>query len=543
MIKEDFHRQYLYGSSRLGTEADAAALSQRGAPIGVLGQTVLRRRVEEPSLIMGGAGSGKGACVGLYQLVHPSIHSFFVLDMGGQYFSTTWHYNLAQEREAYALNVEGVGAYPDINHRLDLWSILKPDDPLLLDNARRIAGMGVREENGGESEGDNAWVGKGARRWCARLLMGLVIAEGRVTPARFWEHLLRLDSDDEYFKDWSRPFEPISHDLYSTFLEIFTKKHGSEREYGAIMGKLKDDFDWLASETVAASVSGDSDYLAYLPDPNRKIAVYYVLNSGSGKLMESLTRMVVGVAMLHCTRFHQGKRPLFYLEEAATCGGANFIKRLVSECRKYMDTVLVYQSQGQLNHLFGRAGSQEIIESCGTQIILGGGIRDIHSAQRYAEMIGRTTVEYDDKLIQADRRFKAETARLEALMQGGHILEAERQYQHEASQSQRRRRIGRSVLDPAELMRLSNQVLIFSPGAGIPPILAEKLPKYFLNPALAGKYAPDPLFPPLDRIQIQHSFWGKQTKRYIRKSVPEKLAHWPNHINGEIAYVQGYKTW
>jgi type IV secretory pathway TraG/TraD family ATPase VirD4 len=50
--------------------------------------------------------------------------------------------------------------------------------------------------------------------------------------------------------------------------------------------------------------------------------------------------------------------------------------------------------------LFGRAGAQEIQESCGTQIILGGGIRDIDSARRYAEMIGRTTVYYDDKLAQ-----------------------------------------------------------------------------------------------------------------------------------------------
>jgi hypothetical protein len=84
---------------------------------------------------------------------------------------------------------------------------------------------------------------------------------------------------------------------------------------------------------------------------------------------------------------------------------------------------------------------------------------------------------------------------------------------------------------------------VFSPGAGIPPVLANKLPAYWQNPAMAGKYAPDPLFPPLDRVQIQHRVWGKQTKRFIRKTVPDKLAHWPNHINGEIAYVQGYKTW
>ena len=546
MQLDDYQRQHLYGSARFASEADAQALAKGAAPIGVLGSTIIRRRREEPTLVMGGAGSGKGANLGLYQPVHDSTGSFLLLDMGGQYLSTTWHYNLAQRREAYAINVEGASSYPDINHPLNLWGILQPDDPLLLDHARRIAGMAIT----GERQGDNGWVSDGAKRWCARLLVGLVILDQRVTPASFWQHVLTLDSDDEYFKHWSRQLAPetaFSHafkmEVYATALEIYSKKHHAEKEYGAIMGKLKDDFDWLSSPSVAASVSGEEDYLAYLPDPRRKVGIYYALKGGSGQFMESLTRMVVGIAMMHCTRHHQGKRPLFYLEEAATCGGAAFIKQLVSECRKYIDTVLVYQSQGQLTHLFGRAGAQEIQESCGTQIILGGGIRDINSARRYAEMIGRTTVYYDDKLAQEDRYFKAQEARQNALWQGDNLFDAERQYQHEMRQSQRRKRTGRYALDPAELMRLTDQILVFSPGAGIPPVLANKLPAYWQNPAMAGKYAPDPLFPPPDKVQIQHRVWGKQTKRFIRKAVPEKLAHWSNHINGEIAYVQGYKTW
>ncbi|MEC9360091.1 MAG: hypothetical protein VX836_19740, partial [Pseudomonadota bacterium] len=37
--------------------------------------------------------------------------------------------------------------------------------------------------------------------------------------------------------------------------------------------------------------------------------------------------------------------------------------------------------------------------------------------------------------------------------------------------------------------------------------------------------------------------WGKTQRRFIRKPVPSHLAHLPNHITGEIAYVQGYRTW
>ena len=374
-------------------------------------------------------------------------------------------------------------------------------------------------------------------------MTGLVKTEGRVTPARLWAHLNQLEVDNEYFKVWSQQLEPFGGDLYSTLVEIFSKKHGSEKEYGAIMGKLRDDLDWLASPAVADSVSGDEDYLAYLSDPRRKVGIYYVLKGGSGKFMESLTRMVVGIAKLHCMRSVTGVRPLFFLEEAATCGRADFIKELVSECRKYIDVVLVYQSLGQLVQLFNKAGAQEIQESCGMQIILGGGVRDIESARRYADMVGKMTLEMNDPVAQAERAYQAETARYNALWQGGNPLDAERVFQHQHAQSERRRQTGRYAIDPAEIMRLNQQVLIFTPGAGLPPILANKLPSYWKNPAMAGRYGPDPLFPPLDRVMVQHPFWGATNKRFIRKPVPAKLAHWPNHINGEIAYVEGYKTW
>ncbi len=540
MITQARYREYLHGSAKLGDEHDARRLSQGGAPVATLGSTVIRRRREEPCLIMGGAGSGKGAQLGIYFPVHPSTHSFFLLDMGGQYMSTTWHWNLAERREAYAINVEGASSYPDMQHKIDLWGILRKEDPLLLDNCRRIAAMAVTEN----AKSENNWVYEGAKRWLARIVCGLCLLEGKTTPKHLWQHLNQLEVSDDYFVAWSRQLKSFPVDVYTTMMEIYTKKHEAPREYGAIMGKLRDDLDWLSSNAVAEAVSGDEDILSYLPDPNRKIAIYYVLKSGSGKFMESLTRMTTGIAMLHCMRNYQGKRPLFYLEEAATCGGAHFIKQLVSECRKYMETVLVYQSQGQLDHLFGRAGATEIRESCGMQIVLGGGVRDIDSAKRYADMVGKMTLAINDPIAQADRAYKAEQVRQQLLWRSDqNPMDVEREYQHEMEQSQRQRKAGRYALDPSEIMRLTEQVLIFSAGAGVPPLLANKLPRYWDNPAMAGRFAPDLLFPPLDRVTVCHRVWGKRHKRFIRKPCPTRLAHWPNHMNGQIAYVQGYKTW
>jgi len=533
------YRHYAYGSSQFASEEEAQALTTGTGPIARLGNTVLRFRPEEPSIVFGGAGSGKGANLGIYQMVHPSINSLFVTDITGEHMSTTWHYNLKLGRDAYAINVEGAGAFPEINHPVHLWGILK-DDIYLYDNARRIAAMALTES---DSKGDNAWVGQGARRWLTRVMILLVLINGRVTPSDLFNLINAMDADDEVLKTWARSSEGMPYNIYSTLVEILRKKHGSEKEYGAIMGKIKDDLDWLSSPKVAETVSGDEDYLAYLADPTKKVAIYYVLRGGSSKEKESLTRMVVGISQLHCIRADKGAKPLFYLEEANACGGADFVIDAASLYRRFFSTVFVYQSYGQLVHLFGKARAQEMMDSCGTQVYLGGGIRDPESAKRLADAIGKTTIYIDDPMAQADRRHKADQALRHMLFEGMDPQKARRVYQHELNQSQQQRQAGRYAIDPAELMRLKNEVLILTPTLGLNPILAQKLLPYWQNYFMAGRYAPNPYFPPNDRVTIQRKRFGSATKRFIRKPVPKRFADIPNHVSGEIFYIDGFKTW
>ena len=344
-------------------------------------------------------------------------------------------------------------------------------------------GMGVV---GQDAKGDNAWVAQGAKRWGTRIQIHQVLTEGRTIPAGFWNTLNRIETDDEYFKAIGRSAEGMPYEVHSTFVEMYSKKHNSEKEWGAIMGCLKDSFDFLSSPKVAASVSGTADYLSDVANPDKMVGVYYTPPSGSGKFNESLTRMVVGIAQLHCIRAGLGARPQFYLEEAATCGGADFIKSAVSEYRKYFRTLLVYQSFGQLEHLFGKAGAQEIIDSCGMQLYMGGGIRAIASAQQLADTVGKTTIHIDDPMAQGNHRLRAEQARLSALFDGTDPLKAAHLAAHERAQSLQRRKSGRYALDPAEILRLKDEVLVVSPGSGLPPLLANKLPAYWTNPAMAG---------------------------------------------------------
>ena len=537
-MDDQFYTENPYGSTRFGTEEDARALATGYGPVGVLGDTVIRFPEQEPTIVFGGAGCGKFSVLGGYQLAHPSTGSFIVLDPGGQFFSTSWHWNLAAGRKAYAINPFEIGAYPDINHPVDLWSYLK-DDKFLFDNAEETAEAAIPES---AKKTDNDWVEVDARRWFSTTLIEQVLLEGRVTPASVWEMINQVDASDEALSMWCRAAEGLPYDVYSNMIEIYNRKIGSPKEYGAIMSHIKSSLRLLTSPQVSASISGDTDFFQLLADPEEAVGIYIGIPSGKGKKMRSFVRMLFRAAITHCTTAGLGARPLFYIEEAAILGAADYVKQLFSELRKFARTVAVYQSQGQPKGLFGAAGAQEIIDSAGMQIYPGGGIRSIESARNVADTVGQATISLNDPMAQAERAYNSMKAQLDVVYEGADPLQAALEEQHEKAQSTQQRKVGRYAIDPAEVMKLSDKVLVLSPGTGPPPVVADKLPPYYLNRAMNGRWGPDPLFPPLDRVKLTGRFFDRK-RRFITEDVPEHLSHWPQHNNGQISYVEGYKTW
>ncbi len=540
VFNEEFYARYQAGSTNVHDES-AKALLKGAGPIARSVHGILRFPSDLPTIVLGGAGSGKCANLGAMQFVHPSTESFFSLDPGGQFTSLNFHYNLQMGRAAYTLNPHKTGLYPDLNHPVHLFSILK-DDEKLFDRARKAADMALTNS---DKEGKNAWVRDDAIRWLTRILTSIVRLEGRVTPKRMWEVINLILTDDEFLTSWGRACADLPNQEYSCFLQMYQAKGKTSGEaFNAPISKMLSDLDWLSSEEIAESISGDDAYFEKLGDPSEKIAIYFQIEGGTTEENQSFVRFVVGIAQLNCVYANMGALPLFYLEECATCGNASFIRKAASEYRKYFRTVFIYQSLGQLSYHLGEHGATEILESCAYHIYLGGGIRAIKSAREIAEAIGKTTINVDPMMEQADRVYRAERALRNAYWYDIDLVEAAREYEHELQQSHTPQQIGRDAIAPAELTRLKDDVLILAPGMGIQPALAKKLPNYWDNPAMAGRYAPDPLFPPLDRVRIKRKLLpGHATHKFIRCAVPEHLADWPNHINGEIAYVQGYRTW
>ena len=538
-MDDRFYSENPFGSQRWGSTDDAVPLSRGGAPVAMLEGMPLRRREEEPTIFIGAGGTGKFANLGPIQIVHDSVDSFFLLDAGGQFMSTTWHWNLAEGRDVYAINPEGISAYPDICHGFNMFEGILARDKFLFDRSKAIANMTITKE-----PGENGWVAEGAERFYSRFLMRRALLQGDTTPVEPYQDINAFTASDEAAKALTLEAEHLPYDIAATLLELYQLKKGAQRTFGSYIGKIGTDLDYLSSPQMSKAISSrdNESPLAKLPIAGKKTGVYLPFITANAKANQSFLRTVTGIAMLHCQLANQGARPLFYLEEAAACGNADFIKQAVSQNRKFQQTVLVYQSFGQIEHHFGKAGATEIVDGCGMQVFLGGGMRSIESAKRGSETLGEGTIEAADPVRQADRRHHAREAMRNALWNGADIMNSAHQYHHEVQQSERGYLKGRALLSPAELLNLNRKfAVVLVPGLGLPPFLATKLPNYWQNPMMAGRYGPDPLFPPIDRVSIKRGLFSK-SRRFIRCDAPAHLRDRPAHINGQVAYVEGFRT-
>jgi type IV secretion system protein VirD4 len=84
----------------------------------------------------------------------------------------------------------------------------------------------------------------------------------------------------------------------------------------------------------------------------------------------------------------------FLIDEFCNIGRLPQFQERLSTMRSYgMSVMLVIQSLGQLRHRWGKDPAEEIIDNCDTRIYLGANNTD--SAEYFAKMIGRTTIEVD----------------------------------------------------------------------------------------------------------------------------------------------------
>ena len=168
------------------------------------------------------------------------------------------------------------------------------------------------------------------------------------------------------------------------------------------------------------------------------------------------------------------------------------------------------------------------------------GVRDFETAELVSKMVGNATLHYTDPYRHAEA--KAAKAKAVHSIVSGHadpvqaMLEAKRASAAMELQSQQ----PRAVLDPAEVMALTErQQVILTAKGNCPPILAGRRP-YWEARAMAGQFLPNPYHPPAGSVRLRGRF-GMRERRVIEEAVPERFAYLPQYAGGTWRYVDGFK--
>ena len=531
-------RETLYGSAEWATAGslDAAGL-YRSAALGLhfgFGPdgSPLWLEGDAPLFTAAGSGSGKGTTV-----IIPALLTYagrlFVLDPKGENAALTLHHQATLGKKAYCINPWGIHyGMPWFlpMHTVNPLDILHRDSPSLVADCKLLMQMMIPLTG----RGDDYWSLK-PRELGFAVLLWQVMQEGKINAARFYELLSSIFADPERWQEIVSDLLDFPHiEIRRIAGEIEYKRKEAQGEFSGIMGKLFESLSFIADPALSACLAGGDFSLSVLTE-DQPATVYLIVPGEFISLYAPFMRLMIGVSMLYKQRKPQSQRVVFLLDEAAQLGHFEMLKLAFSYQRGGgVRTWAFFQSIGQLEELYDRAGAQAFLESAQLRQFFGVG--HYETARLVSDMLGVQTVIYDDPLYQKPHEQQA----LQTLMFGERdgsskaFLAAVGQLQMSRMESVARR----SLMTPDEVLRLGpEEQVCFISGKGLNPVLGERRP-YYDRPEFLGAYLPNPDRPPYDRITVKGRFgrsktwnvWSHEVLPHL-ESLPQYQAHWERSCN------------
>ena len=112
-------------------------------------------------------------------------------------------------------------------------------------------------------------------------------------------------------------------------------------------------------------------------------------------------------------------------------------------------------------------------------------------------------------------------------------------YAQQTRASVDRKKMQRPLMSPDEVLGMpEHRQILFVSGINCPPVAAWR-GAYFAARELAGRFHPNPLHPPLDRVRVPTRF-GSRRAWVITEPVPDRFADFPQYQSGLWSYIEGY---
>ncbi|WP_026221516.1 Ti-type conjugative transfer system protein TraG [Ancylobacter sp. FA202] len=187
-------------------------------------------------------------------------------------------------------------------------------------------------------------------------------------------------------------------DFVRESLGVFTNM--TEQTFSGVYSTASKDTQWLSLGNYASLVCGDTFTTADLA--RGKIDLFLNLRMDTLKSYPGIGRVIIGAllnAMIQADG-RSGRRVLFLVDEASLLGYMKLLEEARDRGRKYgISLMLFYQSVGQIEGHFGRAGAQAWFESAALTSYAAVGTHE--TAKRLSDLCGEMTIEVGSSSRQA----------------------------------------------------------------------------------------------------------------------------------------------
>lgn len=410
-------------------------------------------------------------------------------------------------------------------HRINPLNHLRKDSRTLVSDIKVFAANALNPS--GASTGI-FFEGRG-REFIEALCLAIVKRDGVLTFPALYRAINLLIMGGEAWLDFA--FEMAESDIEvvrRVEAEIASSRNDSSGGFKGIIGEISRAFACLSSPELMASVSppfdasieqifeSDQTYQLYLMVPGDMVEAWAMV----------LKSFVVAVRTLKA-RAPAAPRLTVILDEIGNLGSFPLAVGLYTR-----DAGLgirpwgFWQSTAQMKAL-GPEAEKIIPASAALQNWFG--VRDDITAKALSERLGYETLRYVDE----HRREAALHAKRKAagsLFFGGDPFKTAMELAHHARMAELPVLKQRPLMTQDEVLGLPpDKQIIYADGLAH-PILADRIP-YYEQPFMAGRYHPNPYFPPETHVQVMTKR-GPQWRPVITEPVPKVFAHYPQYQDG-----------
>ncbi|MEL7528844.1 MAG: type IV secretory system conjugative DNA transfer family protein, partial [Pseudomonadota bacterium] len=378
-----------------------------------------------------------------------------------------------------------------------------------------------------------------ARRVLEAIALTLVKIHGVLRMPDLYDAVLWLNEDGARWNEFAGEMYDSGIPLCrSVEAEIHAARDDSSGGWKGVIGEAVKSLACLSDPTLRESLSPPYD--AELADLCRSDQAYQFYLMCPPEFIEGWAPVIKSIfssAKVLKIRNPSSPKQTWIIDEAARLKGFEEVVQLFTDGAGIgIRPIAVFQDVTQMNDLAAN-GMRKISSSAALQFYFG--IRDLETARRVSEMLGKETLHYNDYLMQRRSDLQLRKAVWSVLNGSGSTANALeiKLHGYEAARISLQQR---SLKSSDEIMNMGdNHMIVF--GDELPgPAFVDRI-AYWLMRMCAGRFLPNPYHPPLDQVLCK-TLWGSRWFPVVTREVPDEFKGFPQYPNGMGSFVEGFGT-